>query len=202
MMVVAEMKSQFPFAVEGTENVGDIALNAVLPDVFFQSGKNCVLPSALKRTAPVNSPRTGPSRKVLVMVRSLPWRLRNTFMSSSSQVLISTSTSTSASGWSARNRLKARQREVVIAGGEHKRHTVEQMAGDPHAAEDAGLFVEGIQNALGASADSEADGEGVEADDDRRIGDVSLLEVGQNGGQDRFAAEIEQDLIAFVAEIL
>ena len=38
MVVVTEVKSQFPLAVGGAEYVGDISLNAVVPDVLLQGG--------------------------------------------------------------------------------------------------------------------------------------------------------------------
>src|SRR5579864_7608963 len=38
-MVGTEVERQFPLAVDGAEHVGQVALDAVLPDVFFQGGE-------------------------------------------------------------------------------------------------------------------------------------------------------------------
>ena len=60
-VVAAEVKRQFPLPMQGAEHVGQVALGAALPDVLLQRARTTgPEPSALKRTAPVNSPSIGP----------------------------------------------------------------------------------------------------------------------------------------------
>src|SRR5947209_20528969 len=72
----------------------------------------------------------------------------------------------------------------------------------PDAAEDAILFVKRIQEADRPLPDVVLNGVSVMADDDEGVADAGALEVCQDIPQQRVAAEVEEYLVPFVAEVL
>jgi hypothetical protein len=74
--------------------------------------------------------------------------------------------------------------------------------GQPDTAEDTVVLVERVEDASAACAVAVLDRPGVVADRYHRGGDAAVLEVVKDGAQQRVAAEVEQDLVALVAEVL
>src|SRR5262249_49023631 len=99
-------------------------------------------------------------------------------------------------------RLEARPGEVVVTGGEEEGATVEPGPGEPDAAQDAVVLVERVQHTGGPGGAGGAHAPGVEPDHHERFGDPSIFEVIEDVVEDGPATQIEQHLVAALAEIL
>src|SRR5262249_42709572 len=95
-----------------------------------------------------------------------------------------------------------RQREVVVAGREHEGLAVEVGPRLPDAAQDAIVFVKRIEETGGPKAGQRADGGGVKADDDVRFRNAGLRGVIQNGVENGLAAQVQEHLVALLAQVL
>src|SRR5262249_33209154 len=95
-----------------------------------------------------------------------------------------------------------RQGEVVVADGEDEGGAGQVRAAQPDAAEDAVVLEEGVEQAAGAAAAGGANGQGVVADRHIGIAEAGGLEVVQEVAEDRRAPEVDEDLVALLAEVL
>src|SRR4051794_38763706 len=90
----------------------------------------------------------------------------------------------------------------MVAGREEEWGSAQVGFGLPDAAEDSVVIVKRVEQTGGSSAHGGADRLGVEAGDDEGLRNAGLLEMVQDGAKEGFAAEVEQDLVAFLTQVL